>query len=728
MLGLENLLKGKTLTERYRIDEVIGRGETGPVFRALDQRLGIEVALKAITSAVHSTDALPRFRAALRTAFEAASQVHHPNAVAVYDCGTDPLLSLDFVVMELLRGEGLGARLNTRGKPPVPLAQRMLLETAQALAALHRAGSVHGDVRPGNLFLTRSEDGKQVRVRVLPFGIAALARQVGGTAPVPAAAPSYLAPEYLTAGAAITPAADAFGFGATAFHLLTGKAPFTGAQILAAAAGQPLAVSAAHAVNAEISPDMSALLARALQCDPAERHADANALLEALETVTPNARGAAPRPMAVPVQKIVTQAPEAPPAPAAVEGLAAPEASAQRVDSDAAATPSGAAEAEPARPQGTETPRRKPEPPTPVWVDPLDAAAAAKSARKAPAPKAAAPPKPAAQPKPVEPAAAPAPAPPVVAAAPIQETPAVPVALEAQAAEPIAVAAGRERRMSFGAQQQQQNRMVQLAAAAAVGVVMLGGIGWMAMRTPDAGATSPAAPVARQFAAATPAPQTGAPTAAAPANTAAPAPTQSEAAQPAAEGAAATDAAAEKARKAQEQRKAAEDARLKEQQLAERKAAEEARLRQQQLAEQQAAQLAAQQRAAQQAAAAAPVARPVTAPVRAAEAPRATASPPVVEERPVLANSRELQRAVARYYPALLRDQGVSGRATVQFRVLEDGRVDPSSITAIDASRSAFGDAAVRAIRTARYRPARANGRPVPTTVTQTVTWNAEAQ
>jgi protein TonB len=124
---------------------------------------------------------------------------------------------------------------------------------------------------------------------------------------------------------------------------------------------------------------------------------------------------------------------------------------------------------------------------------------------------------------------------------------------------------------------------------------------------------------------------------------------------------------------------------------------------------------------------------PAAPPAAAAPQPSApAASGPAdassVEEPPVLANSGEVQRAVVRNYPALLRDAGVSGRARVRYVVREDGTVDPASVNVLDASRDAFGDAAKRALRSARYRPARVNGRPVRVTVTTSFAWAPEAQ
>ena len=117
MSGLEGLLLGRVLGGRYRIEEVIGRGGMGAVYRATDERLGRRVAVKVITVAMgDDPEARRRVRARFhREARAAAALPHHPNVVPVYDYGTDDELGLDFIVMELLQGHDLATRLGRAG-------------------------------------------------------------------------------------------------------------------------------------------------------------------------------------------------------------------------------------------------------------------------------------------------------------------------------------------------------------------------------------------------------------------------------------------------------------------------------------------------------------------------------------------------------------------------------------------------------------------------------------
>ena len=108
---------------------------------------------------------------------------------------------------------------------------------------------------------------------------------------------------------------------------------------------------------------------------------------------------------------------------------------------------------------------------------------------------------------------------------------------------------------------------------------------------------------------------------------------------------------------------------------------------------------------------------------RTAPADEGTYELSAVEEQPRVTNARDFVRQLERNYPVLLRDAGVGGTVTVRFRVNEDGRVDPESITITSSTHEQFNDATIRAVRTLRFRPARVNNRPVRVWVDQPVTW-----
>jgi tRNA A-37 threonylcarbamoyl transferase component Bud32 len=288
MAGLESLLKGRELAGRYRIEEVIGRGGMGAVYRATDARLGRPVAVKVITaSAGNDPDVRERLRARFKhEAASAARLPKHPNAVTVHDYGTDDELGLDYIVMELLEGEDLASRLQRAGPPPMAEALRILQQAARGVAVGHRAGLIHRDVKPGNVFLVREPSGEEVRV--LDFGIAkAMAEEDtasaglthDGRAPL---SPAYASPEQLRAEPRLTPASDVFSLGALGFQLLSGTRPFTEGDRNRMSAGMDVPVPSLRARNPQVPEEVELVVRRALSPDPADRFEDAGAMADAL--------------------------------------------------------------------------------------------------------------------------------------------------------------------------------------------------------------------------------------------------------------------------------------------------------------------------------------------------------------------------------------------------------------------------------------------------------------
>jgi hypothetical protein len=203
--------------------------------------------------------------------------------VPVYDFGTDPETGIDFIVMELLRGENVAAYLAREGRPPLPLALRILRDAAEGIAVGHRAGLIHRDVKPGNLFLAEAQGEQPFRVCVLDFGIARLVAdddgsmtRTQGAAPL---SPAYASPEQLRGDSALTPATDVYALGVVGYQLLTGKKPF-GAERDAGSSSslQPIAE-----LNPQVPPGLAAVIERAMLPEPEARFADADAFAAALD-------------------------------------------------------------------------------------------------------------------------------------------------------------------------------------------------------------------------------------------------------------------------------------------------------------------------------------------------------------------------------------------------------------------------------------------------------------
>ncbi|HEX7241568.1 MAG TPA: protein kinase [Longimicrobiaceae bacterium] len=295
MSGFEHLLIGRVVGRHYRIEEVLGDGGFGVVFRASDLRHGRaehSVAVKVLKLPVRAPeDEVARLRARFRReASYAARLPTHPGIVPIYDYGTDEALNRDYIVMELLRGEDLRARLLRPDPLPLPQALRILRDAARALCVGHQGGLVHRDVKPGNLFLAEPEDGgSEPEVRVLDFGIAkplahdpdhtATHLTLDGRAPLSA---RYAAPEQLAAGEA-TCATDVYALGVVGFEMLTRTRLFTDADQNRREAGLPVPLPSIRARSPEVPQEVEEVLFQALADEPARRFPDAGAFARALQ-------------------------------------------------------------------------------------------------------------------------------------------------------------------------------------------------------------------------------------------------------------------------------------------------------------------------------------------------------------------------------------------------------------------------------------------------------------
>jgi len=145
----------------YQITTALGAGGMGEVYRAKDTRLGREVAIKVLPDRLsENTSALARFGREAKV----LAAVSHPNILTIFDVGRDN--GVCFVVMELLPGETLRARISQR-RPRWPDAVQMGIEIAEGLSAAHSKGIMHRDLKPENIFVTRDE-----HIKILDFGLA----------------------------------------------------------------------------------------------------------------------------------------------------------------------------------------------------------------------------------------------------------------------------------------------------------------------------------------------------------------------------------------------------------------------------------------------------------------------------------------------------------------------------------------------------------------------------
>ncbi|SCL40572.1 serine/threonine protein kinase [Micromonospora pallida] len=217
MGGVRN--DAQLLGDRYRLIEQLGAGGMSVVWRGYDEVLGRQVAVKVLASRLASDRA---FRHRIRTEAQAAARLVHPHITNVYDYGESEQvgLTVPYVVMELVDGPPLTARLGRDQHLPWREAVTVAAETASALSVAHARGVVHRDVTPGNIMLTPTG------VKVVDFGISAL---VGESEKDPdgtlLGTPAYLAPERLEDGQ-VSPATDVYALGLLLYRMLTGRLPW----------------------------------------------------------------------------------------------------------------------------------------------------------------------------------------------------------------------------------------------------------------------------------------------------------------------------------------------------------------------------------------------------------------------------------------------------------------------------------------------------------------------
>jgi hypothetical protein len=285
----------RVVDNKYRIEQLLGRGGMGAVYRARDMRLDRLVALKVVRpDLLEDQDARRRFR---REA-QIVARLQHPGIVSIFDFGTLAAGGA-YLVMELVRGEDLRRVLHREGRMEPPRAVGILAAVCAAIEAAHQEGVLHRDLKPENILLP----GGDVEAKVLDFGVAKLVAEparAGAAEPAETQAaltvagtvvgtPAYMAPEQLAAQP-IDARTDVFALGVIAYEMLCGELPFSRGSltdvVLAQARGaQPLT---------ERDPDIPAALdravRRALEMAPDQRpatpHAFASDVVQALGAVT----------------------------------------------------------------------------------------------------------------------------------------------------------------------------------------------------------------------------------------------------------------------------------------------------------------------------------------------------------------------------------------------------------------------------------------------------------
>ena len=253
----------------YLVEEQLGRGGMGAVYRARHAQLGHAVALKLILELdERDPEALARFQ----LEGQALARLRHEHLVAVLDGGRDPR-GRPWLAMELVEGEDLDARLAREGPLSPPAAAALVADLAEALAHAHARGVLHRDVKPSNVLL-RAQDGKAL---LTDFGLAKrLDRSRGLTQTGEVlGSPGFLAPEQCGSGQPNGPATDVYGLGALLYALLVGRPPCRGQSLIHTL---QLVLEVAPSFPAGLPPGLVRICARCLAKAPAERYPSASEL------------------------------------------------------------------------------------------------------------------------------------------------------------------------------------------------------------------------------------------------------------------------------------------------------------------------------------------------------------------------------------------------------------------------------------------------------------------
>ena len=264
---------GKTLADRYEIQDIIGEGGMAVVYKALDNRLNRFVAVKIMREEMAGSE---EFRQRFCAESHAVAMLSHPNIVAVYDVSQDD--SLEYIVMELIDGITLRQYMDKKGKLGWKEMLHFSRQTARALAHAHERGIIHRDIKPQNLMLLR--DGT---IKVADFGIAALESELESPDGQAIGSIHYISPEQLK-GEMPDARCDIYSLGIMMYEMLTGTKPFTGDSIGEIAIKHISGIYAPISAYADDVPEeLAEIVAKAMCAEPEDRYICAEELADDLD-------------------------------------------------------------------------------------------------------------------------------------------------------------------------------------------------------------------------------------------------------------------------------------------------------------------------------------------------------------------------------------------------------------------------------------------------------------
>ncbi|HWP44335.1 MAG TPA: serine/threonine-protein kinase, partial [Blastocatellia bacterium] len=279
----EDKLIGTVLDDKYRLEEKIGAGGMGKVYRATHIQMDHTVAIKILDPRLSSDHrALERFRQEAH----AAAFIKHPNVVGVTDFGVTKATGIAYLVMEFLEGVELREKIHHEKQLDFEESFIIVHQVCLALNAAHTKGIIHRDLKPDNIWLIKSEDGIE-RVKVLDFGIAKLKTPDVSTRltqqGMVIGTPQYMSPEQCR-GEELDARSDIYSLGVIIYEMISGQVPFD--------ASSPMAIVLKHTSDAppplsEFRPDVPApiekMVMRALSKDPKDRQQSAAEIAQQFE-------------------------------------------------------------------------------------------------------------------------------------------------------------------------------------------------------------------------------------------------------------------------------------------------------------------------------------------------------------------------------------------------------------------------------------------------------------
>jgi serine/threonine protein kinase len=279
-------LLGVVVEGRYKIESVIGQGSAGTVYKAIQELIGREVAIKVLHDyLVSDQEFIKRFTQEAK----ASSRLSHPNIITIYDFGVIPQGGRPYIAMDLLKGTPLSDYIAEQGHIPVEEALPLFKQVCGALAEAHRQGVVHRDIKPENIVLVE-RSGQRLFPIVVDFGIARLVQEESDVARITrtgtvCGSPTYMSPEQCMSSK-VDNRSDIYSLGIVIYETLTGEVPFLSDELVKVMAmhlsDNPKPLNAVRE-DLHFSDAVERLVGKTLEKDPAARYQTMEELAAALD-------------------------------------------------------------------------------------------------------------------------------------------------------------------------------------------------------------------------------------------------------------------------------------------------------------------------------------------------------------------------------------------------------------------------------------------------------------